>query len=71
MLKTYEVPNRFVGPIPCTKEQYTKAVDLCARFNQTFATTDFMQDAFGTAHMIGATFGSMYIGILPDGSSHS
>jgi hypothetical protein len=52
-----------------TKAQYQKAALLAARFNQFLGDMNFVTD-YGSAAIVGQ-FGSITIGILPDGSSHS
>ena len=56
-----------------TQVQKDKHEDLCARFKAEVSLGDYkiVPQNSKEADMISAYYGSIYIGILPDGSSHS
>lgn len=52
-----------------TVPQYDKACDIAERFGMTHTVT--VSPVFGMKDAIGINTGTMYIAVLPDGSSHS
>lgn len=64
---------RFVWPTGysahMTVPQYNKACDIAERFGMTHTVT--VDPVFGIKDAVGINTGTMYIAVLPDGSSHS
>lgn len=64
---------RFVWPTGfsahMTVPQYDKACLIAEQWGMTHAVT--VQPVFGVKDAVGIHTGSMYIAVLPDGSSHS
>ncbi len=52
-----------------TVPQYNKACDIAERFGMTHTVT--VDPVFGVKDAVGINTGTMYIAVLPDGSSHS
>ena len=52
-----------------TVPQYNKACHIAERFGMTHTVT--VDPVFGVKDAVGINTGTMYIAVLPDGSSHS